>query len=109
MSPWKSWFFNNPANTKNTTNNITLPLKYVNRLLNDLTGLLNKSDFCDVEIKVGMDQDVKIFKAHSIILRARSSYFDAALSNNWMKKSGDGVILFEKGNIHPKVFEVLLT
>jgi hypothetical protein len=30
------------------------------------------------------------------------------LSSNWMKKSNDGIILFEKADISPKIFEVLL-
>src|SRR2546430_13412078 len=91
--------------------NDTLLSKCINRLLNDLTDLLKDSNFYDTEIKVGdNDQgDVQIFRAHSIILKARSSYFGTALSNNWIKKSDDGVILFEKGNISPKIFEVLLT
>jgi hypothetical protein len=73
-----------------------LSLKYISKLVNDLTKFLNEPDFYDIEIKVGMDQDIKIFKAHSVILKARSLYFKTALSNNWIKKSDDGTILFEK-------------
>jgi len=62
-----------------------------------------------MEIKVGIGDNVKTFKAHSIILKARSSYFEIALSDNWIKKSPDGIILFEKENISPKIFEILLT
>src|SRR5437764_13304431 len=84
-------------------------LKYISKLINDLTELLNESKFYDVEIKVGVEQDdIRIFKVHSAILRARSSYFKAALSNDWNKKSDNGTILFEKENISPKIFEVLL-
>ena len=85
-------------------------LKYINKLLNDLTKLLNKPDDYDIEIKIrGEDQDnVKIFKAHSNILKARSSYFKAALSNNWIKRSDNGTILLEKKNIRPSIFEILL-
>src|SRR5947208_16468077 len=90
-----------------------LSLKCISKLLNDLTRLLNDSDYYDMEIKVGGDDDdrggVEIFKAHSTILKARSSYFEVALSNNWTKRSEDGnIILFEKKNISPKIFEVLL-
>ena len=98
-------FFNNLINS----NDNALPLKYILKLVNDLTNLLNKSDYYDVEIKTGNGDEVKIFKAHSHILKARSSYFKVALSNNWVKKSDDDIILFEKDNISPKVFEVLLT
>jgi len=89
--------------------NVSL-LNYINKLVNDLSKMLDESDFYDVEIRVGMDHDdVKTFKAHSNILKARSSYFNVALSNNWIKRSGDGIIQFEKENISPNVFEVLLT
>ena len=97
--------FNNLVNS----NISTLPLKHISKLLNDLTKLLNDSDYYDMEIRIGSEDEVKTFKVHSAILRARSPYFEVALSNNWTKKSEDGsIILFEKGNISPKVFEVLL-
>ena len=90
-------------------NNNTLPLKHISKLVNDLTELLNESNCYDVEIKIGMENNVKIFKAHSDILKARSSYFKAALSNTWIKKSeDDSIILLKKENISPKVFKVLL-
>ena len=87
-----------------------LSLKYINKLVNDLSDLLNESNFYDVEIKVGEDENVRTFRAHSIILKARSSYFKAALSDNWIKKSedNDNIILFEKKNTSPKIFDVLL-
>ena len=87
-----------------------LPLKYISKLVNDLSDLLNESGFYNVEIKVGENDNVKTFKAHSTILKARSSYFKTALSDNWIKKSedNDNIILFEKKNISPKIFEVLL-
>ena len=88
--------------------NNALPLKYFNKLVNDFSNLLNDSDYYDVEIKVGENEDIKIFKAHSTILKARSLYFKTALSNHWIKKSDNGNILFEKENIYPRVFEILL-
>src|SRR6185369_3328073 len=91
------------------SNRDALSLNYISKLLNDLTKLLIETDYYDVEIKVGEGLDVKTFKVHSTILKVRSSYFKAAFSNSWIKKSGDGsVILFEKKNISPKVFEVIL-
>ena len=87
-----------------------LSLKYISKLVNDLSNLLNESDFCDVKIRVGEGKDIRTFKAHSTILKARSSYFKVALSSNWIRKSedNDNVILFEKENIPPNIFEVLL-
>ena len=94
----------------NSKNNSVLPLKYISKLVNDFSNLLKGSDYYDVEIKVGTDEqdDVKTFKAHSNILKMRSSYFKAALSNNWVKRSDNGIILFEKENISSKIFEILL-
>ena len=94
----------------NSENNNVLPLKYISKLVNDFSNLLKESDYYDVEIKVGADvrDGVKTFKAHSDILKIRCSYFKAALSNNWVKRSDNGIILFEKENISPKIFEVLL-
>jgi len=92
------------------SNKDLLPLKYISKLVNDFSNLLTESDFYDVEIKVGENENVRTFRAHSIILKARSLYFKAALSNNWIKESEDNnnIILFEKKNISPKIFEVLL-
>ena len=90
------------------SNKDALPLKHISKLVDDLTNLLNESDYYDVEIEVGENDNIKIFKAHSNILKSRSSYFKAALSGGWVKRAGNGVILFEKKNISPKIFEVLL-
>jgi len=98
--------FNNLINS----NKNVLSLKHISKLINDLTNMMNESDYYDVEIKIGNDDDddAKIFKAHSHILKARSSYFRVALSDNWVKKSENGIILFEKKNLSPKVFEIIL-
>ena len=94
----------------NSKNENALPLKYISKLVNDFSNLLKESDYYDVEIKVGTDEhdDVKTFKAYSGILKTRCSYFKTALSNNWIKRSDNDIILFEKENISPKIFEVLL-
>ena len=91
------------------SNNNAISLKYISKLVNDLTELLkNGTNYYDVEIRIGNEDNVETFKAHSTILKARSSYFKAALLNNWIKKSENGIILFEKENVSPKAFEILL-
>ena len=94
----------------NSENNNALPLKYISKLVNDFSNLLKESDHYDIEIKVGTDEQdgVKTFKTHSGILKTRCSYFKTALSNNWIKRSDNGIILFEKENISSKIFEILL-
>src|SRR5947209_19069532 len=89
-------------------NNDALPLKHISKLVDDLTNLLNESNHYDMEIEVGENDNIKIFKAHSNILKSRSSYFKAALSSGWIKKAENGIILFEKKYMSQKIFEVLL-
>ena len=66
------------------------------------------SDEYNVLIKVGGDENnEKYFQAHSLVLRARSPYFKTALSNNWAKKE-NGMTIFQKPNISPHIFELIL-
>src|SRR5437773_11121108 len=90
------------------SNKDALPLKHIGKLVDDLTNLFNESDYYDMEIEVGENDNIKIFKAHSNILKSRSSYFKAALLDGWVKRAENGIILFEKKNISQKIFEVLL-
>ncbi|RGB38037.1 hypothetical protein C1646_693244, partial [Rhizophagus diaphanus] len=61
----------------------------VHSLLRDLGRLYNDTNDYDVIIQVGEEFDIEYFKAHSNILKIRSSYFDSALSSNWAKKEGN--------------------
>ncbi|CAG8513637.1 13074_t:CDS:2 [Acaulospora colombiana] len=67
----------------------------------------DRSDLCDVMIRVGEHLDVKTFYADSKLLSSKCSYFRTALSSNWARKE-DGVFIIEKPNISPKVFENIL-
>lgn len=71
--------------------------------------MLYDADDHDVIIRVGQDYNIKEFRAHSSILRARSAYFKSALSSKWIdKKNENGIIEFEKPNINPNIFEIIL-
>ena len=76
-------------------------------LSKDLSLILNDSDDFNVIIQVGESQNVKEFRAHSVILRARSPYFKGALSSCWITKKND-MIMFNKPNITPNVFDMIL-
>jgi hypothetical protein len=76
-------------------------------LSKSLSLILNDSDDFNVIIQVGENKDTKEFKAHSVILRARSPYFKSAFSNEWITKK-DNMIMFNKPNITPIVFEMIL-
>jgi hypothetical protein len=76
-------------------------------LSRDLSLILNDSDDFNVIIQVGENRNVKEFRAHSVILRARSLYFKSAFSTDWIIKKND-MIMFNKPNISPVVFEMIL-
>jgi hypothetical protein len=80
----------------------------VNRLIENLNSLFqNPSINYDTVINVGDESNSKIFYAHSLILTSQSNYFRVAFSSDWIKKDGDKII-FEKPNISPKSFEIIL-
>ena len=76
-------------------------------LSQDLSLMLNDADDHNVIIQAGENQNMKEFRAHSNLLRARSPYFKSALSTNWVTKK-DNMIEFKKPNINPTVFEIIL-
>ena len=82
------------------------------KLLRDIGKLYYEADDYNVCITVGgEDEDIETetFNAHSVILRARSAYFQNVLSrnNHEVKKDGE-ILLLKKPNIHPDVFRLLL-
>jgi hypothetical protein len=76
-------------------------------LLRDISSILNDEDDFNVIIQVGENSNTKEFRAHSLILRARSQYFKSALSSKWITKKDD-MIMFNKPNITPTVFDIIL-
>ncbi|EXX57872.1 hypothetical protein RirG_203180 [Rhizophagus irregularis DAOM 197198w] len=83
--------------------------KFHSGLSRDLLLMLYNADDRNVIIRVGKNHNVKEFRAHSNILRFRSAYFKSALSSKWIgKKNENGTIKFEKPNINPNIFEIIL-
>jgi hypothetical protein len=76
-------------------------------LSKDLSLILDGADDYNVIIQVGENQNTKEFRAHSVILRARSPYFKSALSTNWITKK-DNTIIFNKPNLTPNTFDIIL-
>ncbi|CAG8788847.1 37816_t:CDS:2, partial [Gigaspora margarita] len=77
------------------------------KLSRDFCTLFECAAYYDVVIRVGMGENVKDFQAHSLILRARSSYFRGCLSGDKLKPEYDKIIV-NKSNITSAVFEVIL-
>ena len=76
-------------------------------LSKDFSLILNDADDFNVIIQVGENENMKTFRAHSVILRARSSYFKSALSTDWIKAENN-MIVFNKPSISPTVFDMIL-
>ncbi|CAG8765540.1 11328_t:CDS:2, partial [Gigaspora rosea] len=78
-------------------------------LSQDYTNLVENSKFADISIQVGKNSKT-YFHAHSLILRIRSAYFREVLSRfeNILAFGPEKVILFDKPNTTPKLFEILL-
>ncbi|PKC70545.1 hypothetical protein RhiirA1_532644 [Rhizophagus irregularis] len=81
-------------------------------LLRDICKLYYESDDYNVCITVGGEDEgieTETFKAHSVILRSRSKYFQNVLSNknDEVKKDGE-FFLLKKPNIYPDVFRLIL-
>ncbi|CAG8801799.1 35260_t:CDS:2 [Gigaspora margarita] len=82
-------------------------MEFYESLSTDFNQLLEESDDYDMIIYVGKEPNVKKFYAHTVILRARSTYFRRALSRDWAKKE-NGSIVFQKPNITKEVFLFIL-
>src|SRR3954447_6529151 len=80
---------------------------FLSDLLQDIGQLFLTKDNYDLIIQAGEGQNTKEFFAHSLILSARSTYFKAALSKEWMKKE-NGIIIIKKPNISPEIIELIL-
>ncbi|CAG8525702.1 12541_t:CDS:2, partial [Ambispora leptoticha] len=72
---------------------------------NDIVKLLRDSDTHDSVIRVGKEK--REFRAHRVILCARSSYFRTVLSPQWVKKQ-NGEFILAIPNILPDIFEIIL-
>ena len=82
-------------------------MRFYSSLSKDLSSILNDADDFNVIIQVGETPNTKEFRAHSVILRARSPYFKSALSSRWTTKKDD-MFKFNKPNITPTVFDMVL-
>ncbi|RIA90660.1 hypothetical protein C1645_875962 [Glomus cerebriforme] len=76
-------------------------------LSKDYSSTLNDPDDFNVIIQAGINKNIKEFRAHSVILRARSPYFKIALSTDWITKRNN-IFMFNKPNITPIIFDMIL-
>ena len=88
-------------------NSLPIMSELVNSFVKDISNLKTGSVKYDVQIVAGQSPDTKTFEAHSVILCARSSYFNAALSSA-QSKEDNGKLVFHKPNIAPNIFSIIL-
>ncbi len=84
-----------------------MSFQYWEETVNDYDKLFESGEEYDVIICAGEYESFKELYAHSNILRARSSYFRAAISNEWAEKK-DGKIIIRKPNVSPYLFKIIL-
>ncbi|RIA93767.1 hypothetical protein C1645_761621, partial [Glomus cerebriforme] len=80
-----------------------MPIKFFSRLSQNYIEILEDDEYYDITIEVGNDPNVKIFRAHMIILCYRSPFLRRILASN--KKNNDGILAHIKfSNISPETF-----
>ncbi|CAG8572638.1 27445_t:CDS:2 [Dentiscutata erythropus] len=70
--------------------------------------LLQNGYNSDVIIRFGQEESLEKLYAHSLILRARSTFFDTALSSRWAKKEGNSFII-EMKDVPINIFKAVLS
>ena len=69
--------------------------------------ILEGDEYYDITIEVGEDPNVKIFRAHMIILYYRSPFLRRTLASN--KTNNDGILAHIKlSTISPEIFQIIL-
>jgi hypothetical protein len=81
--------------------------KLLSKLSQNLLEILDDDEYYDIKIEVGNDPNVKIFRAHMVILNYRSSYLRRILSTN-KKKNDETLAHIKLPNILPEIFQVIL-
>ncbi|RHZ45832.1 hypothetical protein Glove_646g4 [Diversispora epigaea] len=84
-----------------------MTFKFLDKLSQDFSELLNDKEECNVIIEVDQEQNKKTFTAHSAILRYRSSYFNKELTNTVPNDDNNNKII-TKPNIPAQIFEIIL-
>ena len=81
--------------------------RFFSRLSKNYIAILEDEEYYDITIEVGNDPNVKIFRAHMVILNYRSSYLRRILSTN-KKKNNEALIHIKLPNISPEIFQTIL-
>ena len=81
--------------------------QFFSKLSQNYIEILDDEQHYDITIEVGKDPDVRIFRAHMIILCYRSPFLRRTLASN--ERNNDGVLAHLKlSNILPEIFQISL-
>ncbi|EXX70396.1 uncharacterized protein OCT59_011334 [Rhizophagus irregularis] len=83
-----------------------MSIQFFSRLSQNYIEILEDNEYYDTTIEVGKDPNVKIFRAHMIILCHRSPFLRRTLTSN--KKNNDVLAHIKLPNILPKTFQIIL-
>ena len=81
--------------------------KFLSKLSQSYIEILEDDEYYDITIEVGEDPNVKIFRAHMIILCYRSPFFRRTLASN-KKNNNDISAHIKLPNISPEIFQIIL-
>ncbi|UZO10531.1 uncharacterized protein OCT59_002112 [Rhizophagus irregularis] len=83
-----------------------MSIQFFSKLSQSYIEILEDNEYYDVTIEVGEDPNVKIFRAHIIILCHRSPFLRRILNSN--KKNNDVLAHIKLSNISPEIFQIIL-
>ncbi|POG70024.1 hypothetical protein GLOIN_2v1776267 [Rhizophagus irregularis DAOM 181602=DAOM 197198] len=83
-----------------------MSIQFFSKLSQNYIEILEDNEYYDTTIEVGKDPNVKIFRAHMIILCHRSSFLRRTLTSN--KKNNDVLAHIKLSNISPETFQIIL-
>jgi hypothetical protein len=82
--------------------------QFFSRLSQNYIEILENNEYCDITIEVGKESNVKIFRAHMIILCYRSPFLQRTLFSNKKNNNNDVLTHIKLPNITPEIFQIIL-
>ncbi len=84
-----------------------MSVQFFPKLSQNYIEILDDNEYYDITIEVGKDPNVKIFRAHMIILCYRSPFLRRTLASNKENNNG-GLTHIKLSNISPEIFQIIL-
>jgi hypothetical protein len=82
--------------------------QFFSKLSQNYIDILEDDEYYDITIEVGKDPNVKVFRAHTIILCYRSPFLRQTLTLYKKNNNNDNLIHIKLPNISPETFQVIL-